>query len=228
MGRSVFVFAVLLAGLAAAPPARSDPSGSPPNDDSTDWVGTPKGRPEVPSESLPPNQAARDLERRQLAEYVRSQKGAAFFAYVPVGVMDRDGQKVTDPATGRQKIAGFCLVWRPDWVRDNPHLQLLGDNWYSGLSFRADPDTRTLTVYRVWVGDKALNTEATAPLLDLPRADWPCSDETWAAVLKHPERDYYQTTIVFGPPRGGPMFPQRSVLNPCHYTNGHRVPGCHD
>lgn len=28
--------------------------------------------------------------------------------------------------------------------------------------------------------------------------------------------------------RGRPSsIPQRSIVNPCMYTNGHRVPGCH-
>ncbi len=124
--------------------------------------------------------------------------GRAWFAYVgPVPAYDYHRQPVVDPATGKQKEDGFCLVWREGWVHNNRALGVVGGkNYYDGMSYRVNP-SGTVTLYEVYRRDpRARNgryffmTDYTARLYAEPQPGWPCSQATWAAVLGTPEREY--------------------------------------
>lgn len=174
-------------------------------------IGIPSGPTEVPSETLPLNQALRNLEaaeqeqvRQKQVEYIRSQKGSAYFAYVPMGAIDRYGQPVADPQTHRQIADGFCIIWRPHWVLDNPDQARTAYTWFTSLSYRVDPRTGTLDVYQVGVPDgistpsgfqrspgvAIVRTSEVARLYDQPDPAWPCATETWVTVLRADERQY--------------------------------------
>jgi hypothetical protein len=91
----------------------------------------PKGTVDVPTETLPPNQALRDIEAQELAErrqaeaeYIKAQRGSVLFAYVPLPAIDRAGQPVHDPKTLQQIMDGACLIWKRHWVYDNPNVPI--------------------------------------------------------------------------------------------------------
>ncbi len=207
-----------------------------------DLVGFAEGPVSVPSETLPPNQAARELEKAERRDFILSQRGAALFAYAAVPVLDRKGQPVADAKTKRPQEDRFCIVWRPAWARDNKDVSIKGsEKWATSLSFLADPENRRLKIYelggpalelvdgelRRLGGSMIRSASIVVPLLDLPRDDWPCSQETWVAQLQASPREYYDIPVLVLTPRRRSGPPERSPYNPCYYVNGSRVPYCH-
>ncbi len=168
--------------------------------------------------------AARLLAAAALATLAATAAQAQLFAYVPVPELDLNGKPIIDPETGKTIDDGFCLVWKQGWVLDNPDLEVIGAPFYTRVSYRADPRLAQLTVYAVtapsvvaiksgagWYpvgGDSTLRVDITAPLLPQPKADWPCSRETWEAVLNAPERDYPGQEIVLPGTGRGTSLPE--------------------
>ncbi len=148
---------------------------------------------------------------------------AQFFSYVPAPDLDRDGKPILDPRTNQSMRDGFCLVWKPGWVLDNPALEVLGGAFYTRVSFRADPAARTLTVYTLtaprvvaitsgagWYpigGEIDFSVRIVAPMEAKPDPAWPCSQATWNAVLNTPDRQYPGQQIVIPGAGGGFSLP---------------------
>jgi hypothetical protein len=153
----------------------------------------------------------------------RTPSFAQLFAYAPVPAVDRNGIAIVNPKTGKQKVDGFCIVWKPGWNLDNPQVEVSPPKYYTYMSFRADPTRRRVTVYQLWApnivatdtgagwypigGDMILRTNITVPMYERPRTEWPCSQETWAMVLSHPERKYPDVVITL-PGTGRSLTPQ--------------------
>ena len=201
-------------------------------------IGIPRGTPRVPTETLPPNQVLRQIEAQ--SERIRAMRGKALFAYAPVEVVDRLGQPIVDPASGKPREDRFCIVWRQGSVLDNADLKVVGEeSWYQSVSYRVDPRSRYARIYRVkgpnvvqtpvglreLGGQVAIDPDMVVPMYDQPRPDWPCKTEVWLAVLDTPERQYYRPVVV--PWRAGDrIVPERDAANPCRYTTGGVVPSC--
>jgi hypothetical protein len=137
-------------------------------------------------------------------------EGPYRYAWVPIDAFDRNGKPVPD-ANGQQIHDGFCILWKTNWLVRNDHLPIIdGAVWWSGVSYAVDPRSATVTVYRVWGPDAvatakgpryfsreaiAYGVEVTAPLLDRPRADWPCTEATWATIMSG-AREWSTQTIM--------------------------------
>lgn len=163
----------------------------------------------------------------------------SLFAFVPVPPFDRDGKPVKREEPWPD---GFCLFWKPGLLTRNEHIRIVaGKGWWSGVSYRVDAEAKEVTVYRVWGpdvealpdggwrkvsnGTNGYQGRITAPMLDRPSADWPCSARVWAGVIGSEYRIPPSNPPSSG--GGGFSFPQRSIVNPCMYTNGRVVPNCH-
>ena len=200
------VFLASVAAVSSISPARNDE------------VGRPKGKVDVPTETLPPNQALRDLEARELAErrqaeadYIKAQRGSVFFAHVPLPAVDRTGQPVRDPKTDQQIMDGACLIWKRHWVYDNPNVPIADGAWYQGLSWKVNPQSGQVTVYQLWVpngiatsdgfkpenGTAIIRVNIAVPLFDQPKPEWDCSNETWISVLSAEDR-YIPPVVPWG------------------------------
>src|SRR5689334_8306600 len=82
---------------------------------------------------------------------VKAPEGS-LFAFVPVPAFDRHGQKVV--RQDQSWSDGFCLFWKPGLLTRNEHVRIVaGKGWWSGVSYKVDPATREVTVYRVWGPD---------------------------------------------------------------------------
>ena len=148
---------------------------------------------------------------------------AQLFAYVSAPDMDRQGKPIIDPASGKPLEDGFCLVWKPGWVLDNPALEILDAPFYTRLSFRADPDARQMTVYQLmapsvvavtsgagWYpvgGETVFSVSIVATMYPKPKPEWPCTDATWKAVLDTPDRQYPGQEIIIPGAGGGFSLP---------------------
>ncbi len=133
-----------------------------------------------------------------------------------VGDLDAEGKQVIDPQTGKQQMSGFCLLGKDTWTYDNPDLQILDGNFYTGVSFEADPKKHQITIYKLtapcviaiksgtgWYpigGEVVFPSKIEAQAYDQPQPNWPCTQQTWEAVMNAPERE-----IIFPPvaPTGG-------------------------
>lgn len=144
---------------------------------------------------------------------------AHLFAYVTADDLDAEGKQVIDPETGKQQASGFCLFWKDTWMTDDPGIQILDGNFYTGLSFRADPQKHQITVYKLtaprvisiktgtgWYpigGEIEFSSNITVPAYDQPQPGWPCTKETWDAVINAPEREIIFPPIVPAGASGG-------------------------
>jgi hypothetical protein len=148
---------------------------------------------------------------------------AQFFAYVPLGALDAGGHPVIDPKTGKQIDDGICLIWRANWVLDNPDIDVFDSKgFYTSISYRADPRAHTVTVYKAespavvaitsgtgWypIGRTVVfKLNVTVPMYPEPQAQWPCSKENWELVLSLPERETSAPHFVL-PRSGGQVAP---------------------
>jgi hypothetical protein len=166
---------------------------------------------------------------------------AQLFAYVSAPEMDRQGKPIIDPASNKPLEDGFCLVWKPGWVLDNPALEILDAPFYTRLSYRADPDARQMTVYQLvapsvlavtsgagWYpvgGETSFPVNIIAPMYPAPKSEWPCSQATWQAVLETPDRQYPGQQIVVPGAGGGfslPDYRERQRQNAC---DNPQIPG---
>jgi hypothetical protein len=182
----------------------------------------------VPSETLPPNSAARELdrqaaaERRQAeAEYIKEQRGHVLFGFVPLPAVDKNGNAVHDKS-GKQIMDGSCLIWKSHWVTNNSDLLLDGSNWYRATSFRVDPLRKLVQVYQLQApngivtadgferepGYVYLRVNLVAQLEDQPRPEWGCSNETWISVLSAEDR-YIPPVVPWGTPGGNDPYLQK-------------------
>ena len=125
-------------------------------------------------------------------------EGPFRYAWVPVDAFDRDGKPILDEK-GQPIHDGFCILWKSNWLTQNDHLPVTeGIAWWTGVSYAVDPRNKQVTVYRVWGPDAVATGKGpkffsrneieygvrqSAPLLDAPRDDWPCTKDTWAAIL---------------------------------------------
>lgn len=125
-------------------------------------------------------------------------EGPYRYAWVPIDAFDRDRKAVSDEK-GQPIHDGFCILWKTNWLTRNDELPISeGIVWWTAVSYIVAPQQKTVMVYRVW-GPNAIATdkgpkyvgrdeveygvEVTAPLLDKPRDDWPCTNDTWATIL---------------------------------------------
>src|SRR5579864_5449901 len=125
-------------------------------------------------------------------------EGPYRYAWVPVDAFDRNGKPVLDE-NGEVIHDGFCILWKTNWLMQNDHLPITdGVAWWTGVSYDVDPRNKVVLVSQVWGPDAIATSKGPkfysreeigytvrkiAPLLDRPRDDWPCTKETWAAIL---------------------------------------------
>jgi hypothetical protein len=158
-----------------------------------------------------------------------AQGGKPWFAYIgPVPAFDYNRQPVIDPATGKPKEDGFCLVWREGWVFNNKGLDIVGgSNYYDGMSYRVNP-SGTITLYQVYRRDRRAKngryffmTDYTAKLYPKPQPGWPCAEQTWAQILSTPDRQYGSSGARPLLPTPGPVHHTPIPRPPCvsHYLH---------
>lgn len=177
----------------------------------------------------------------------------ALFAYGDLPVLDRYGKPVIDRKSGKPKRSGFCQLWKPSWPGGTKTLNIIaGRDWWTRYTMRIDVPGREINIVRVWGPNvEALPDGGWRPagppteirwdlardplvmkMYDAPRPEWPCVDETWDAQLRAERKTIVRvprggSKASHGSSGGGFHFPERSILNPCRYTNGHIVPNCH-
>ena len=202
-----------------------------------DHVGIPAGPVDVPSETLPPNQALHALQRQedearhqQEQAFIESQRGSAYFAFASYPAFDRYGQPVVDPQTHQQMMDSFCIVWRPQWVLDNPDLPRTASPWYTSVSFKVDRRSGSVVIYELKVpngiaaadgfhraeGQVRVRTNIVAPLFDQPQPQWTCNTETWVAILTAGEREFPAVTpwdVTSGDPYSYQKYRERQKQN---------------
>lgn len=72
-----------------------------------------------------------------------------YYAYAAFGALDANSKPVIDPQTGKQIETGVCMIWRSNYVTDNPGVSILVSNFYSKYSYRVNKSAKQLTVYQV-------------------------------------------------------------------------------
>lgn len=174
----------------------------------------------------------------------------SLYAYVGVPALDRNGRAVTDPSTGRQVADGFCILWQADWLRKNDHVAVTSDRvWWDGVSYQVNPESRAVTVYRVWgpnvietpngprsavpnirgaPSEISLDESVTARMYDSPQPGWPCTQQTWASIAAH-YADWTRMLSQGGPAQSGQTLPpwQRIEGDPCaHSAEVRKIMGC--
>lgn len=71
------------------------------------------------------------------------------YAYADVPMVDGQGHRVSDLATGRQGVDGICMVWRVGWPTERQFRQFEADQvlrWYTGFGYAINPWQGTVTI----------------------------------------------------------------------------------
>lgn len=166
-----------------------------------------------------------------------AQARQTYYAYAAFGALDVNNKPVIDPETGKRITTGVCIIWRSNYVTDNPDVSILDSNFYSKYSYRVDKKTAQLTIYQVeaprtvaitsgtgWFpvgGSIVFPATLTVPLYPRPQSSWPCSERTWKLALSLPVRVYQPPRLML--PAGGlgyhyiPTGPEMS----CRVHGGH-------
>ncbi|HEY0525117.1 MAG TPA: hypothetical protein VGD08_17120 [Stellaceae bacterium] len=181
----------------------------------------------VPTETLPPNYAARELDRQAAEErrdaeanYIKQQRGHVLFGFVPLPAVDKYGNAVHDKS-GKQIMDGSCLIWKSHWVTNNTDVPMDG-NWYAATSFRVNPQRGLVQVYELKApngvvtedgfqrepGSVILRVNLVAQLEDQPKPEWGCSNETWISVLTAEDR-YIPPVMPWGMPNSNDPYMQK-------------------
>jgi hypothetical protein len=159
---------------------------------------------------------------------------AHLFVYVTADDLDAEGKQVIDPATGKVQVSGFCLLWKDTWTADTPDIEILDGDFYTGLSFRTDPQKHQITVYKLtaprvistnsgtgWYpigGQIDFSPNITMAAYDQPQPGWPCTQKTWDALMTAPEREIVFPPLLPAGAGGGfnyPAYRERMRKNAC-------------